>query len=423
LPPFADFNTHHWKLPIAGFVETSFPDRETTFFVAMNLLWSVSSGEKRSEMRLTREALAWATHSVESANQTWRGIFAGRDALTPEPPHRDDEALQMKVRAAIEAAHTMPDGRRGLLLFGDRKTANVVKRAPEPLISALVQEASDVTVEAFQNRHYLVAKTQGNKDGLFLCLDHRGILTVVSSQWNRGYGPVGEANQALHRCGKALLAARLEAKIRTKAKVADFALQDPHDAAAALIDLFWAEISPALEDPFVPWSGHGILPASDLDAKDVTFARGDHAHLIDLCGRLVSMGIAHGIFVTEPEGTPPRAQARGHVGYHAATPRKLAGPSIWAGSPSKTPHMLALLRRAVAAAGPVAFGADLTETRGNRRSELEWKPYRDGVLVADVLQESAHYHLEAEAKLRELMLELGISESETDTLIADVMKA
>jgi hypothetical protein len=78
-----------------------------------------------------------------------------------------------------------------------------------------------------------------------------------------------------------------------------------------------------------------------------------------------------------------------------------------------------LLERALEAARPFVNSIDLMSS-GNRKKDVRWKPFREGIRLTDVARESAHTFMEAESKLRTLMLELRIPEPETDALIAAI---
>jgi hypothetical protein len=404
---------HPGRLPVSGFVEVN--DGRSRYgwqYGKMTLEWTATGAKK----------FPWqADWKYYKAADWWPNVMAGGYAISADRKHGKGEGFRRNLAEAIEAAKRMPDGGRGILVFGRGTIRTVLKRAPAPVLKVLIEEASSSPIEPCFDERHLVAVTRANATPLILCLDAIGNLTVVASRWKGGAGYFAKANMEVRSTGAMFLDAKLELQKKVSLRLADLAGLSPVEAAEKLAEYFWNVVSPALTQPFVPKYRQVAKSYDELRREDIACRNGSVDLLMDGLGRLISVALTNDIFDV---GEYPHMLEPGHaewgIGFMAGRP---CGTCCVGEAIIFPEGFIAVARALVDRVEPVGAApvdAHKPSSWGNRDALGNWRGYREWITFAEIHQESAHYHLESEGRLIEVMLEIGFSDQEVATLLAGI---
>jgi hypothetical protein len=401
------------NLPLAGLVTTTASDTETST-VLMSLEWSANPALRRFGMS---PSPSWRSHAGRfNPEEFWPDAMAGRLALpTDNRPAEVFERIDFRNATIdlMKAAGAMPDGSRGLIVFGDARTVTTCRMLPAPLLKVLVEDQTMSMVRPHFDEKCLVSSTLGIRDKIYLSLMEDGTLTVAASLRKSTDG-IHPANRQVRDSGHLYLEAMLEFQGPTNWRLEDFAGMSPEEAAEKLEERFWLNFARKLKNPFVSRYGHGLPAFQNLSANDIKFARGNLALAEEALARIVSIGITEGSVTRQKSGK------QGVLGFFSATP--VAKMQVW-NSQQLPDRMSDAVQKIVRRMKPKGAGVDLFQQigeHGNRAKDLRWEALSVEVDVATILNESGHYHIESEERLKAILSEIGFTPEETEEIFTYV---
>jgi hypothetical protein len=416
-------------LPLSGFVQMSTP---VSHEQEAKLVWSARADKfPRERMRSADAKLAWKNDTFTALPRArwWAGALQGIYALRPEKTYErwNEKArkFRTKVQDALWEARFMPDATPGLLVFSDHRFRETARRAPPAILRMLVEEAAQDMGGAkprFEPGEYLTAVTEGVRNPLFLHLDARGNLMVVASLYDANKVELNGINEHQSDHGAWYLAASIEIERHTNMRLEDFAHLTEPFAAGRLVQRFWAEVVKPMRDPIIG-RPHGFTLKEKFQASEVTWKRGSEALAREALTKIISITYARGILETwkKPNTMP---QTAGHLGFHCGTPHRKAFMtdnlcfSIIHGIRCLTTAILDRMEPKGAGLNPLW---PMGWNGGNRLSNLDFTGYEIREKVGPIMKESAHFHLEAEVRLLEIMIEIGISPERAQEFIDGVV--
>jgi hypothetical protein len=392
-------------LPISGFLRThnEFLGEDDTINFYDQLAWTADPSIKHFGFTILAEQ--------ESA----RAMLEGRN-IGSKNCGAGSAAFRQSVAKSLQAARTMPNGSRGLILKGDFRAWRAFKQAPAELIKVFVADVGGEKLELPNTRKILIASTTGMRCKFFLSLEKSGWMTAACwrqrPRRNHGFNRNAFINRVIE------LPIVVEWRAKTGLRLEDFKGMTPEQARRNLVKRFWTEIAPSIPNRFVHPKTHGLPEHGSMGLSDIRVKRSTPEALEHALRCLACVALDQGAVASRDAPAPYLQFER--LGFECATPSSPARARF--GRLSRVSRGVErILKVIVSECAPEGFGVSNEFFHsGNRLNGITFKSF--GVYAGYVAaqDESGHFKLEAEAELIRFLVEIGVTQHDAEMLIRQI---